>query len=77
MRSVIFQGGFCRVVRVANSTSTTYVVEMHDGTDALGQPRWVGPVVSTLFSEVLQELAARIDDLAPVVTAPPAPLKKK
>lgn len=61
MRSVMFQGNFCRVVRVEGPTTLNYIVEAPAGKDALGEMRWTNNFPNAQFNDVLSELAAALD----------------
>lgn len=76
-RNAIFEGAWCRVVKVENNNHVEFLIEQQDGRDSLGTIRW-GQVTPKYLNEVLAELGQAIDDEQQKVNkAIKIPFKKK
>lgn len=67
MKTIIFSGAFCRVIRVENGGKARFLVEQPDGFDAMNTPRW-GNVTLGRMDDVLNELGTALDAKPATVT---------
>jgi hypothetical protein len=60
-RTIIFDGKFCRVLKIVTAAQTTFLVEAPDGADGMGHIRWAAAQDKRNVDDILQELAIAID----------------